>query len=179
MTVLELSPSCRLAGKYRVRGHQGLNVFRYQGRLHGRRLSPGTYLVIGHSVRSGRRLFAVRLVIVSGANPKASTLRAAGSLNECRVPAFARTVGIFAVTPGSLSGGSGSGSGSSLAVTQSPTAELGKAQSDKPSVRGGTLGAIKTLGSSGATDWRRLLLFVLLGIALAGGAAYTFRDIRT
>ena len=120
-------------------------------------------------------------MIVSGANPKASTLKAAGSLNECRVPAFARTVGIFAVTPGSLSGGSGSGSGSgsSLAVTQSPTAELGKAQSDKPSVRGGTLGAIKTLGSSGATDWRRLLLFVLLGITLAGGAAYTFRDIRT
>jgi hypothetical protein len=177
VTVLELSPSCRLAGKYRVRGHQGLNVFRYQGRLHGRRLSPGTYLVIGHSVRSGRRLFAVRLVIVSGANPKASMLKAAGHLNECGLPAFAPMVGVFTMRPGSLSGGSGSGS--SLAVTQSPNAELGKAQSDKPSVRGGTLGAIKTLGSSGATDWRRLLLFVLLGIALAGGAAYTFRDIRT
>jgi hypothetical protein len=177
VTVLELSPSCRLAGKYRVRSHKGRNVFRYQGRLHGRRLSPGTYLVIGHSVRSGRRLFAVRLVIVSGANPKASTLKAAGSLNECRAPAFAPTVGIFTTTPGSLSGGSGSGS--SFAVTQSPTAELGKAQSDKPSVRGGTLGAIKTLGPSGATDWLRLLLFVLLGIALAGGAAYTVRDIRT
>jgi hypothetical protein len=168
VTVLELSPSCRLAGKYRVRSHKGRNVFRYQGRLHGRRLSPGTYLVIGHSVRSGRRLFAVRLVIVSGANPKASTLKAAGSLNECRAPAFAPTVGIFTTTPGS-----------NFAVTQSPTAELGKAQSDKPSVRGGTLGAIKTLGPSGATDWLRLLLFVLLGIALAGGAAYTVRDIRT
>jgi hypothetical protein len=175
VTVLELSPSCRLAGKYRVRGRKGLNVFRFQGRLHGRRLSPGTYLLIGHSVRSGRRLFRVRLVIVSGANPKASMLKAAGHLNACSVPAFAQMVGIFTQAPGSFS----DGSGSSLAVTQSVVTQLAKAQSKQPSVRGATLGAIKILAPSDATDWLRLLLFVLLGVALAGGAVYTVRDIRT
>jgi hypothetical protein len=114
-------------------------------------------------------------VIVSGASPKASTLKAAGHLNACGVPAFGKTVGIFRPAPGSFT----DGNGSSLAVTQSAPTGLAKAQSKQPSVRGGTLGAIKILDPSGATDWLRLLLFVLLGIALAGGAAYTVRDIRT
>jgi hypothetical protein len=84
-------------------------------------------------------------------------------------------VGIFGPAPGSFS----DGSGSSLAVRESAATELAKAQSKQPSVRGGTLGAIKILAPSGATDWLRLSLFVLLGVALAGGAAYTVRDIRT
>src|SRR5207247_7444207 len=44
-TVVQVSPVCRTAGSFSVVGHRGINRVRFNGRLHGRRLPPGTYRI--------------------------------------------------------------------------------------------------------------------------------------
>ena len=39
------APSCRIAGYIPVRGRKGANVVAFSGRVHGRRLEPGVYLI--------------------------------------------------------------------------------------------------------------------------------------
>ena len=39
------APSCRVAGYIPVRGRRGANVVAFSGRVHGRRLEPGVYLI--------------------------------------------------------------------------------------------------------------------------------------
>ena len=46
-------PSCRIAGYIPVRGRKGSNKVAFAGRVHGRRLDPGVYLI---SVSPNRRL---------------------------------------------------------------------------------------------------------------------------
>ena len=46
-------PSCRIAGYIPVRGHKGANTVFFSGRVHGRRLEPGVYLL---SLSTNRRL---------------------------------------------------------------------------------------------------------------------------
>ena len=47
------APSCKVAGYIPLRGHKGLNTIFFAGRVHGRRLAPGVYLV---SLSTTRRL---------------------------------------------------------------------------------------------------------------------------
>ena len=47
------APSCKIAGYIPLRGHKGLNNIFFAGRVHGRRLAPGVYLV---SLSTTRRL---------------------------------------------------------------------------------------------------------------------------
>jgi hypothetical protein len=47
------APSCRIAGYIPVRGHKGANTVFFAGRVHGRRLGPGVYLL---SLSTNRRL---------------------------------------------------------------------------------------------------------------------------
>ena len=47
------APSCRIAGYIPVRGHKGANIVFFAGRVHGRRLEPGVYLL---SLSTNRRL---------------------------------------------------------------------------------------------------------------------------
>lgn len=47
------APSCQVAGYIPVRGHKGANTVFFAGRVHGRRLEPGVYLV---SLSTTRRL---------------------------------------------------------------------------------------------------------------------------
>jgi hypothetical protein len=47
------APSCRVAGYIPVRGRKGVNTVYFAGRVHGRRLDPGTYLI---SLSPNRRL---------------------------------------------------------------------------------------------------------------------------
>ncbi len=47
------APSCRIAGYIPVRGHKGANTVFFAGRVHGRRLEPGVYLL---SLSTNRRL---------------------------------------------------------------------------------------------------------------------------
>ena len=47
------TPSCRIAGYIPVRGRKGQNTVAFAGRVHGRRLDPGVYLI---SLSPNRRL---------------------------------------------------------------------------------------------------------------------------
>ena len=47
------SPSCRIAGYIPIRGRKGPNTVAFAGRVHGRRLEPGVYLI---SLSPNRRL---------------------------------------------------------------------------------------------------------------------------
>lgn len=47
------APSCRIAGYIPVRGRKGANQVAFAGRVHGRRLEPGVYLI---SLSPNRRL---------------------------------------------------------------------------------------------------------------------------
>ena len=47
------APSCEIAGYIPIRGRQGINKVTFAGRVHGRRLEPGTYLI---SLSTSRRL---------------------------------------------------------------------------------------------------------------------------
>jgi len=52
LDVQQLAPDCRRVGRFRVRGHRGVNRVRLRTRLRRRRLAPGTYSVV---VRTAQR----------------------------------------------------------------------------------------------------------------------------
>lgn len=82
------APSCRIAGYIPVRGRKGANTVFFAGRVHGRRLEPGVYLL---SLSTNRRLDPSgateyvrvvsrrRSVPLPGRTPKASCSDVAGA----------------------------------------------------------------------------------------------------
>jgi hypothetical protein len=80
-TVLQVFPLCRVVGSFTVRGHAGLNRFRFNGRVHGKRLGPGTYQ-IGLRTKGGR-LLRVTIAIFSAAGISPSAVVTARQRNVC------------------------------------------------------------------------------------------------
>jgi hypothetical protein len=98
-TVSQVSPVCRVAGHLSYRGHAGLNRVRFNGRVGGRALSPGTYR-ISVRTRAGRTVPRMTLVVVGAAAPTRAELAAARLANVC--PATAGSTG--ASNTGELAG---------------------------------------------------------------------------
>jgi hypothetical protein len=65
-----------------VHGHPGVNRVRFNGKLHGRQLAPGTYRIDART-RDGVRVLHVTLVIVGAGIPSAAELRADRQRNVC------------------------------------------------------------------------------------------------
>jgi hypothetical protein len=80
-TVLQVFPLCRVVGTFTVRGHAGLNRFHFNGRVHGKRLDPGTYQ-IGLRTKRGR-LLRVTVAIFSAAGISPSAVVTARQRNVC------------------------------------------------------------------------------------------------
>jgi hypothetical protein len=76
----QVSPRCRRVGAFAVRAHRGRNTVVLRGRLHGRPLPVGTY-VLSATVR-GRPLVGVTVVVTSS-RPTARELAQARSRNAC------------------------------------------------------------------------------------------------
>jgi len=76
----QVSPLCRRVGTFSVRAHRGVNKVRLRGRLHGRPLPVGTY-VLTATVR-GRPLVGVTIV-VTASRPTARELAQARARNAC------------------------------------------------------------------------------------------------
>jgi hypothetical protein len=92
-TVVQVFPLCQLIGSFTVRGHAGTNRFRFNGRVHGTRLDPGTYQV---GLRSKRgRLLRVTIAIFDAPVASTSAVASARKRNVCR------STGAFASFPGS------------------------------------------------------------------------------
>jgi hypothetical protein len=91
-TVVQVFPLCRVVGSFTVRGHAGTNRFRFNGRVHGTQLDPGTYQI---GLRSKRgRLLRVTIAILDAPVAAPSAVATARKRNVCG------STGAFASFPG-------------------------------------------------------------------------------
>lgn len=80
-TVVEVYPRCRVVGSFTVQGHLGVNRFRFNGRVHGTKLSTGTYQI---GLRTKRdRLLRVTIAIFDAPVASPSAVAAARKRNAC------------------------------------------------------------------------------------------------
>jgi hypothetical protein len=115
---LVVHSGCVVVGEKRVRGHEGLNKVRFDGRLHGRALAPGVYRISVVVARHGKRT-TVGSVAVQVVRP--------GSHVSGRVPPAAA-----ACAP---AGSSSGGSLAALVPILSTTPPTGRASSSTPPVQ--------------------------------------------
>jgi hypothetical protein len=111
-TVVEVFPHCRVVGSFTVRGHAGINRFRFNGRVHGKRLPAGTYQ-IGLRTSHGRLLRVTIAIFDSVVSP--SAVVAARKRNVCgATTSFSSSpgFGLTGVEGRSAAAGSSSSSGS-------------------------------------------------------------------
>jgi hypothetical protein len=80
--VIEVFPVCRVVGSFTVRGHRGINRFRFNGRVHGERLPAGTYQIGLHTKRG--RLLRVTIAIFDAPVAR-SAVASARKRNVCGV----------------------------------------------------------------------------------------------
>jgi hypothetical protein len=80
-TVVEVFPLCRVVGVFTVRGHAGINRFRFNGRVHGKRLPAGTYQIGLRTKRA--RLLRVTIAIFDSVVGSPSVVTAARKRNVC------------------------------------------------------------------------------------------------
>ena len=81
---MQVAPDCRLVGRFRVKGHPGTNRVRFRGRIKGRALRPGTYVIRAHALPArGRALVETKLVVFKR-RPLPEELGAAQASNTCR-----------------------------------------------------------------------------------------------
>ncbi len=80
-TLFEVSPLCRTAARFAVVGQAGVNRVRFNGRVHGRTLQPGTYQLRAHKVGSGTVLHVT--LVIAATPPSASYLTQARASNVC------------------------------------------------------------------------------------------------
>jgi hypothetical protein len=111
--VVEVFPLCRVVGFFTVRGHAGINRFRFNGRVQGKRLPAGTYQ-IGLGTRRGR-LLRVTIAIFDSVVGSPSAVAAARKRNVCgATTSFSSSLGFVptGVEGRSAAAGSSSSSGS-------------------------------------------------------------------
>ena len=152
--VTQVSPNCRRVGTFSVRAHRGVNKVLLRGRLHGRPLPVGTYLLTA-TVR-GRPLVGVTIV-VTASRPTTRELVQARARNTCAEVLVQRV--FYSTTvfrqPGGMHGpvrtASRPGSVKAASAVPAPANVLG-AQFSKP---------------AGGADPRRLLLLAACALAIA------------
>jgi hypothetical protein len=111
--VVEVFPLCRVVGHFTVRGHAGVNRFRFNGRVHGKPLPSGTYQ-IGLRVRRGR-LLRVTIVIFDSVVSSPSVVAAAKKRNVCGTTTLSSSS--LGVHLGGVEGKSAAGESSSSPVS--------------------------------------------------------------
>ena len=90
-TVVQVSPVCRTAGSFSVVGHHGVNRVRFNGKLHGHLLRPGTYRIEARTRDRQAVLHVVVVVVASGA-PSATELAAALHSDACALRAARESI---------------------------------------------------------------------------------------
>jgi hypothetical protein len=81
--VIRVAPDCRQVARFRVKGHAGTNRVRFRGRINGRPLRPGTYVIRGRTLPARRALTETKLVIFKR-RPLPAELATAQASNTCR-----------------------------------------------------------------------------------------------
>jgi len=80
--VTQVSPVCRLVGRFVVNGHAGRNRVRFPRRASKLKLDPGTYRITART-RAGRLVQRVTIVVVDGRAPTRAQIIAARAANVC------------------------------------------------------------------------------------------------
>ena len=80
--LIRVAPDCRPVGRFRVKGHAGQNRVPFQGRIKGRALRPGTYVIRARTLPARRALTETKLVIFKR-RPLPAELAAAQASNTC------------------------------------------------------------------------------------------------
>jgi hypothetical protein len=96
-TIVQVFPLCRVVGSFTVRGHAGVNRFRFNGRVHGKRLDPGTYQ-IGLRTKRGR-LLRVTIAVFKASGIPHSAVVTARQRNVCGSTAAFATFPGFTLQP--------------------------------------------------------------------------------
>ena len=81
-TVRQVSPVCRVAVRFVVHGHRGVNRIRFPRPTSRFELTPGTYRISGHALR-GRLVKRATIVVVRAGTPSVAQIAAARSANVC------------------------------------------------------------------------------------------------
>jgi hypothetical protein len=157
-TVRQVAPVCRIAERFVVRGHRGVNRIRFPRPTSRLELAAGTYRISAHAFR-GRFVRRMTLVVVGAGKPTPLQIAAARSADVCApAPAFR------APTTGGPSSGELAGQPSAQVSTRTP----------EPQTAGPSLHAGGVLGASVERTARAIrpllvgllaLAIVLLGIA--------------
>jgi hypothetical protein len=119
-TVTQVSPVCRVAGTFTVRGHPGLNKIPFKGRVRGRQLPPGTYRISAR-VRGGGIVLRVTVVIVESGLPSPTELQNAQRSNVCGARAALASTGVSATAGPGASPGPRNGKSSENGQSNSKT----------------------------------------------------------
>lgn len=80
--LIRVAPDCRPVGRFRVNGHAGKNRVRFRGRIKGRALRPGTYVIRARTLPARKALTETKLVIFKR-RPLPEELAAAQASNTC------------------------------------------------------------------------------------------------
>jgi hypothetical protein len=80
--VMRVAPDCRPVGRFRVKGHAGKNRVGFRGRIKGRALRPGTYVIRARTLPARRALTETKLVIFKR-KPLRGEVAAAQASNTC------------------------------------------------------------------------------------------------
>ncbi len=80
--VIRVAPDCRTVGRFRVKGHAGKNRVGFRGRVNGRALRPGTYVIRARTLPARRALTETKVVIFKR-KPLPEEVAAAQASNTC------------------------------------------------------------------------------------------------
>ena len=158
--VFRIAPDCTRVGSFRVAGRTGVNRVRFRGRVRGKALTPGTYLIRARA--AGGRMLAKTRLVVFDRPPRPAELRAARSSNVCGGRADS----------GSAAGGHGLPGGNGAKVSAPGVLPVEGAGSSTVEQRGKPPLSVDVLGErfTRVTDAVKAIhpvFFVLLGVAIA------------
>jgi hypothetical protein len=81
--VVRVAPDCQRVGSFRVKGRAGTNRVSFRGRIGGRALRPGTYVIRARTLPA-RKALAETKVVIFKRKPLPEELAAAQASNTCR-----------------------------------------------------------------------------------------------
>jgi hypothetical protein len=176
MLVVRSADACEVVGRRRVAGVKGLNRVRFAGRVHGRSLAPGRYLIDVVVIRgaSRKRIGRVAVEIVRPGTPLTRAQRVAPVAVACSAPAGSPSLPAAVVDPRRVDGGGSGGGVASKAGGGSRGSVLG-AVFQPPRLPG--LGG-RDEGGGGGLAWLGLGVYLVLIGAFLTMLLYVSRFLR-
>ena len=86
--VKQVSPVCRIVGRFAVNGHAGRNRIQFPGPTSRLELGPGTYRISAYT-RTGQLVQRVTIVVFDGSPPSSDAVAAARAANACTAASLA------------------------------------------------------------------------------------------